>query len=147
MIREAQLSDHPTILALWSEVANQLNPTLVTNDWQRFAHWLQQSLLPASEVYVYDVRSIRGFVVLKSDKLSALAVSPMMQKTGIGRALLYYCISRHPDLEVQLLSDAGAATGFFKHLGYHPVKEVLDSESGVNQLLMVSGKSRRYFSW
>ncbi|MED5526917.1 MAG: GNAT family N-acetyltransferase [Pseudomonadota bacterium] len=148
MIREAQSAqDRSVILALWQAAAQQLDPQFAAPKWQSFALWLDNELLPQSQVFIYDYHGVQGFAQLKGRKLGALCVHPAAQGKGIGKALLYYTLSRFSDLEVQLFTAASEGQQYFKRQGFHPVQELLDSQTGLLQVQMVSTRSNRYFSY
>ncbi|MFV0314035.1 MAG: GNAT family N-acetyltransferase [Anaerotignum sp.] len=130
MIRKFQHEDLETIMRLW------LNTNIQAHDFVPKGYWignyvLVKSMLPKSELYVYDLDGkISGFIGIESGYIAGIFVSNEAQSKGIGKKLLNKAKEEYIELSMEVYKNNEKAVCFYERENFVIIKEHTDESTG-----------------
>ena len=74
-------------------------------------------------VWVYDDDAVKGFIRLEGQQIKKLFVEPVLQRKGIGTALLDFAVRERNASSLWVLEKNTGAIRFYEHHGFHLTDE------------------------
>ena len=137
MIRKFKLSDMDRVISIWLEASIKAHDFVDNEFWKSKVKDMREIYIPSAETYVYEnEKAIMGFVSLYNDTLSAIFVSPISQRTGIGKQLVAKAKSVRDHLNLTVYKENHASIEFYKSSGFKIEKEQIDVHTGNPELVM-----------
>ncbi|MGD9157736.1 MAG: N-acetyltransferase [Desulfobacteraceae bacterium] len=137
MIRKFKLSDMDRVISIWLEASIKAHDFVDSEFWKSKVKDMREIYIPSAETYVYEnEEAIMGFVSLYNDTLAAIFVSPISQRTGIGKQLMAKAKNVRNHLNLTVYKENHGSIEFYKSSGFKIEKEQIDVHTGNPELVM-----------
>jgi len=137
IIRKVKKEEIPLLAAIWLDVSTTAHHFISPHYWAENHAQMVENYLPNSEVYVAEIeQEVHGFIALVNDYLSALFVVNEQQGKGIGRALLEFAKTNHPELFLRVYQKNEKSVQFYIANGFQIVAETKDAATNENEFEM-----------
>jgi len=139
IIRIIKKDEIPVAANIWLAASKAAHDFIDSSYWQSKLAEMVEVYLPAAETYVAEGEDsvVVGFIsILDGDNIAALFVDPSAQGRGVGGELIKFAQQRSSFLKLKVYSKNLRARAFYKKHGFVDTKEIIDSETGENEVLM-----------
>ena len=137
MIRECTPADISQVLEVWLSASIKAHNFIAPDFWESKINDMRDVCIPASETLIFESKEkVVGFVCLYGDILAAIFVSPELQGSGIGTALLNDAKSRRKSLQLTVYKENVRSIGFYEKHGFICVGEQKDEHTGHPEIIM-----------
>ncbi|MEG0823174.1 MAG: GNAT family N-acetyltransferase [Erysipelotrichaceae bacterium] len=135
-INSVSKNDYEEIMDIWLRGNIKAHNFIDKKYWLFNYDAVKNDNLPKSDNFKCIVDTeIAGFVsVVNSNYIGALFVAEKYQNTGVGSALLEYCVEKYHSLTLNVYVKNAQAVKFYKHHGFHVIREM--STNGENAYIM-----------
>jgi putative acetyltransferase len=130
-IRKSRPDEGFRLVAIWRASVEATHDFLLPGDIDRLDA-LVRDFLPHAPLWVAtdeDDRPI-GFMGLSEAHMDSLFIDPAWRGVGVGRALVEHALSFHPVLTTEVNEQNGQAVGFYRHMGFVPIRRSATDENG-----------------
>lgn len=119
-IRMSRPSEAPAIIQIWKNSVDATHDFLTAHDRQEIekdvvGFFSETPVWVATHQEDYPL----GFMFLHDGHLEALFGDASARGLGIGKQLISYALTLHPDLSVDVNEQNQQATGFYQHMGFN----------------------------
>ena len=90
-----------------------------------------------AETFVYDDGVVKGFIRIDGGEVKKLFVEPVLQRQGVGAALLEYAVSRHNVARLWALEKNEKAIRFYARHDFFPTGERRPEEDTDEYLILL----------
>lgn len=136
MIRKFEPWDIDDVMEIWL-YANLEAHDFIDGTYFENACEMVRSLIPSSEVYVYEEDSnVTGFIGLEEGFVQGLFVKPGRQRHGIGQALLEQVKSNRDVLMLKVYRKNEKAISFYRREGFDVAELEVEEATGETEITM-----------
>ncbi len=131
MIRPYRPADLAAILDVWLLAARQAYPFLDDDFFARELVEIEKTHMPIAETWVYEHSGVVvGFLALLDNEVGAIFVTPAMQGSGFGRALMDHACQLRGHLTLDVFKENTVGRRFYDRYGFRLVSEYLHEPTG-----------------
>jgi len=136
MIRKLEKQDINEIMDIW------LNTNILTHEFISEEYWnsnfesVKKEILNADN-YVFEENSvIEGFIGIINGYIAGIFVRKDKQSKGIGKKLIEYCKSIHPELTLKVYQKNKKAIKFYHREKFETKERYIDEKNREIEILM-----------
>lgn len=143
MIRPYQESDVGDIIEVWYQASLVAHPFLSEDFLAEEERKIRAVYLPNTQTWVYEEQGkLVGFISLINNEVGAIFVHPLLQRRGIGRALMDKACSLHETVELDVFEANSIGRTFYSKYGFVPIRQFTHDETGEPMIRLRYGTSR-----
>ncbi|HHV28063.1 N-acetyltransferase [Acetivibrio mesophilus] len=135
MIRGFKDTDLNSVMRLWLETNISAHGFIDENYWKSNYDKVKQ-MMPKATIFVYEEKSIKGFVGLSGNYIAGIFVETNSQSKGIGKILLDYIKEKNKELFLQVYKKNERAVSFYLREGFIIENEQIDINTNETELVM-----------
>ena len=121
-IRTSDLNDGPRVLQIWRDAVDATHDFLATGDREAIEREVSEFLPSAPLSLAIDGSGVPvGFMLLDGSHMEALFIDPAIRGQGVGRTLVRYACSLHPEILTEVNEQNTQAVGFYTHMGFEVI--------------------------
>ncbi|MCH8502656.1 MAG: N-acetyltransferase [Aliidiomarina sp.] len=137
MIREYSPADISQVLEVWLTASIKAHSFIAPDFWESKINDMRDVYIPASETFIFESKKkVVGFFCLYGDILAAIFVTPELQGSGIGTALLNDAKNRRKSLQLTVYKENIRSIGFYEKHGFTCVGEQKDEHTSHSEIIM-----------
>lgn len=143
MIRPYQESDVGDIIEVWYQASLVAHPFLSEDFLAEEERKIRAVYLPNTQTWVYEEQGkLVGFISLIDNEVGAIFVHPLLQRRGIGRALMDKACSLHETVELDVFEANSIGRTFYSKYGFVPIRQFTHDETGEPMIRLRYGTNR-----
>lgn len=136
-IRLTKEADIARLVEIWYESSLIAHDFIDKSYWKSKQKEMKETYLPMSETFIIcEEENIVGFLSMVDCYLAALFIDSRHQGKGYGKKLLTFVQGKREHLKLKVYSKNDKAVRFYLHNGFVKKEELLDDQTGEQELLM-----------